>query len=53
MSKFDSQNKILNVRFNIWPEFKCQNSIFGPSSNVKIGFLNVKIRYSVQVRMSK
>ena len=34
-------------------EFERQNAIFGPNSNVKIGFSNVKIRYSVPVLMSK
>ena len=62
--------------FDIRPQFECQNriliqnTIFGPISNVKIGFkmskydirsdfefqnriLNVKIRYSASVRMTK
>ena len=61
-----------NVRpqFETKYDFQCQNTIFGLSSNVKIGFerqkndirlyferqnriLNVKIRFSVPLRMSK
>ena len=53
MSKFDirpefeCQNRILNVKIRYSAririrmskqDFECQNSIFGPSSNVKIGF---------------
>ena len=83
MSKFDIRpefeclNRISNVkihylaqiRMSNW-DLECQNSIFGPGSNVKIGFgmskfdirpdiesqnriLNVKIRYSARIRMSK
>ena len=33
-------------------DFGCQNTIFGPSSNVRIGLSKVNIRYSVLVRMS-
>ena len=76
-SKFECQKRILNVKIRYLArirmsnkDFECQNAIFGPSSNVKIGFriskfdirpefvclyriLNVKIRYSAPVRMSK
>ena len=50
MSKFDirpefeSQNRILNVKIRYSAGIKCkndfesQNSIFGPNSNIKIGF---------------
>ena len=51
MSKFDirpefeRQNRILNVKIRYSAQvrmskldFECQNSIFGPNSNVKIGF---------------
>ena len=34
-------------------EFKCQNAIFMPNSNVKIEFFFVKIQYSSSVRKSK
>ena len=45
-SKFECQNKILNVKIRYRlarirmskKDFECQNSIFGPSSNVKIRF---------------
>ena len=41
-------------KYDIKPQFECQNTIFGPSSNVKIGFfLNVKIRYWPRFQMSK
>ena len=42
--KFESQNKILNVKMRysalirmLKLEFECQNEIFGPNSNVKLG----------------
>ena len=51
MSKYDirpqleCQNRILNVKMRYSApfrmskyDFECQNAIFGPSSNVKIGF---------------
>ena len=44
-SQFERQNRILNVKIRYSArilmsklDFVCQNSIFGPSSNVKIGF---------------
>ena len=43
--EFECQNRILNVKIRYSArirmsklDFECQNSIFGPSSNVKIGF---------------
>ena len=59
----------VRIRESNW-NFKCQNSVFGPNLNVKIGLqmskcdiqseferqnrtLNVKMRYSVRIRMSK
>ena len=43
--EFECQNRILMSKFDIRPEFECQkkdlacqNLIFGPNSNVKIGF---------------
>ena len=72
MSKwdFECQNSIFCPNSNVKIGFECQKSIFGPNSNVKIGFrmskfdirpefecqnriLNVKIRYSARIRMSK
>ena len=42
--KFESQNRILNVKMKYSArirmfklEFECQNEIFGPNSNVKLG----------------
>ena len=74
---FECQNRIFNgkmrysapVRMSKY-DFECENAIFGPCSNVKIGFLmakcdirhlfecqntilNVKMRYSASMRMSK
>ena len=43
--KFECQNRILNVKIRYSAQvrmskldFECQNSIFGPNLNVKIGF---------------
>ena len=43
--EFECQNRILNVKMQYSArirmskyDFECQNSIFGPDSNVKIGF---------------
>ena len=62
-TKFECQNKILNVKIRYLAQirmskedFECQNAIFGPDSNVekrKAKNEKRKIRYSVQVRMSK
>ena len=59
-SQFECQNGILNVkirnsvpvRMSKW-DFECQNTKFGPSSNVKMGFecQNTKIGPSSNVKM--
>ena len=40
-------------KFDIRPHFECKNSIFGLSSNVKIGFRMSKCDFSARIRMSK
>ena len=65
MSKFDirpefeCQNRISNVKIRYLArirmskyDFECQNSIFGLSSDVKIGF-ECQNSYSARIRMSK